>query len=229
MTQIFGVPIDNLSRPAVLETIERWLLDGGFHRIATINPEFLLMAESRAHFREALKKADLRLADGVGLQFPFWLSGTKLIDRFPGADLLPIILEFAEVKGYSVALALYEQGLSHPDTIKEALLTQYPKLKLEMLSLRHPEASQAMILFCNYGAPLQELYLESLRNKNTNFRLVMGVGGAFDFVTGVLPRAPYFMRRLGFEWLWRFLRQPSRFRRIWNAVVVFPMNVLSQK
>lgn len=226
---IFRVPIDNLSRADILHTIERWLLEGGFHRITTVNPEFLLLAQERAHFRESLKRADLRIADGVGIHFPFWLTGEKLIGHCPGADLLPEILKLAEKNNYRVALALYEQGLSDPDKISTALKEQYPKLEVERLSLREPQSSQAVILLCNYGAPLQELYLESLRTKNTNFRLVMGVGGAFDFLTGVIPRAPEWLRSLGLEWLWRLMRQPSRFRRIWNAVIIFPIKVLSQK
>lgn len=229
MIQTFGVTIDNLSRSAILQAIDEWLLQGGFHRIATVNPEFLLLAHSHPNFREALKKADLRIADGVGINLPFWLVGEKLVDRFPGADLLHEILKLAEAKGYGVALALYEQGLSSPETIKTALLERYPKLQIEMLSLREPQSSQAAILFCNYGAPLQELYLETFRTRHTNFRLVMGVGGAFDFLTCAIPRAPKWMRSCGLEWLWRLLKQPSRFHRIWNAVVVFPIKVLSQK
>lgn len=226
---IFGVPIDNLSRVAILDRIEYWLLEGGFHRIATVNPEFLLLAHSHPNFCQSLKTADLRIADGVGINFPFWLAGEKLMARYPGADLLQDILKLAEEKQYGVALALYEQGLSSPETIKTILLERYPKLQIEMLSLREPQSSQAAILFCNYGAPLQELYLETFRTRHTNFRLVMGVGGAFDFLTGAIPRAPRWMRSLGLEWLWRLLQQPSRFKRIWNAVVIFPIKVLSQK
>jgi N-acetylglucosaminyldiphosphoundecaprenol N-acetyl-beta-D-mannosaminyltransferase len=60
-------------------------------------------------------------------------------------------------------------------------------------------------------------------------RLAMGVGGAFDFLTGRIPRAPKAIRTLGLEWLWRLYQQPKRFRRIWNAVIVFPAKVLCQK
>lgn len=227
--KIFGVTIDNLSRATILKTIEQWLIEGGFHRITTVNPEFLLLASTHPKFRQSLIQADLRIADGVGINLPFWLTGEKLIARFPGVDLLEEILELAEAKEYPVALALHEQGLSDPVKIKTALLERYPKLKVEMLSLREPQSSQAVILLCNYGAPLQELYLETFRTRNTNFRLVMGVGGAFDFLTGAIPRAPKWMRSFGLEWLWRLMKQPSRFSRIWNAVVVFPIKVLSQK
>jgi N-acetylglucosaminyldiphosphoundecaprenol N-acetyl-beta-D-mannosaminyltransferase len=54
----------------------------------------------------------------------------------------------------------------------------------------------------------------------------MGVGGAFDFVAGVAERAPAWLQRLGLEWLHRLLRQPWRARRIFTAVVAFPLAVL---
>lgn len=227
--KVFGIPIDNLSRIAILQRVELWLSEGGFHRIATINPEFLLLAHSHANFREALKQADLRIADGVGIHLPFWLAGEKLIERYPGADLMHEILKLAEAKAYPVGLALYENGLSSPEQIVIALRKQYPQLIVESLSPLQLPTSNCQLLFCNFGAPLQELYLETLRTRHTNFRLVMGVGGAFDFLTGAIPRAPQWMRTVGLEWLWRLLKQPSRFKRIWNAVIVFPIKVLSQK
>ena len=82
---------------------------------------------------------------------------------------------------------------------------------------------------CNFGAPDQEYFLESLRGRSESVRLVMGVGGAFDFLTGKLPRAPRVFRVIGLEWLWRLFLQPSRWKRIWRAVVVFPIAVIQEK
>ena len=60
--------------------------------------------------------------------------------------------------------------------------------------------------------------------------MAMGVGGAFDFVTGKVKRAPKMIRTLGLEWLWRFLQEPRyRAKRIFSAVVVFPIKVLIKK
>ncbi|MDP2837735.1 MAG: WecB/TagA/CpsF family glycosyltransferase, partial [Candidatus Moranbacteria bacterium] len=59
----------------------------------------------------------------------------------------------------------------------------------------------------------------------SNIRLVMGVGGSFDHLTGRQQRAPNFLRIIGLEWLWRFVLQPWRIKRIWNAVIVFPLLV----
>lgn len=58
-------------------------------------------------------------------------------------------------------------------------------------------------------------------------RLAMGVGGSFDYLTGKVPRAPEFMRQIGLEWLFRLIIEPRyRFKRIWNAVVIFPIKVI---
>ena len=56
--------------------------------------------------------------------------------------------------------------------------------------------------------------------------LAMGVGGTFDFIAGKRKRAPRWMQSIGLEWLWRLVREPSRFLRIWRAVVVFPYYVV---
>ena len=55
----------------------------------------------------------------------------------------------------------------------------------------------------------------------------MGVGGSFDFLTGKKKRAPKFLQKIGLEWLWRFLQEPKyRAKRIWKAVVVFPIKII---
>lgn len=223
--QIFGVPIDNLSRQTILKQIHTWLLGGAFHRITTVNPEFLLLAQENPSFKQSLLAADLRVADGAGINFPFWLAGEELLDRFPGADMLQVILELAEREHYPIGLFLHDHGLSSPEKIRRTLRSMYPQLIIVPTEVI---LSGAKIIFCNYGAPLQEFHLESLREKS-KAQLVMGVGGAFDFLTGERMRAPKVLRQLGLEWLWRLIQQPSRFKRIWNAVVVFPIKVLSQK
>ena len=54
----------------------------------------------------------------------------------------------------------------------------------------------------------------------------MGVGGSFDYLTGKTPRAPQFLRQMGLEWLWRLMLQPKRWKRILNAVIIFPIKVI---
>ena len=68
------------------------------------------------------------------------------------------------------------------------------------------------ILFVAFGSPKQEIWIADNLN-DLNAKVVMGVGGAFDFITGKVPRAPKFLRNLGLEWLFRLIMQPWRIKR----------------
>lgn len=233
--KLFGVSITYASRAEVLDQVQAFLTAPGFHRITTVNPEFLVLAEKNPQFKQTLLSADLCVADGFGIVLASWFQG-KQVTRFPGADLMHDILAIAEKKGQAVFLAIKKDGLSSYEEIRVALLKKYSRLAVSGINVSVSEAldpgfkiQDSKIILCNFGAPDQELFLESLRNHLGGTRLVMGVGGAFDFLTGKVPRAPLFLREHGLEWLWRLILQPRRFRRIWNAVVVFPMKVFGQK
>ncbi len=225
----FGIPLSSLSKKEVLSCVRSIFTGNSFFRIATVGPEFLLRAREDEKFKENLLRADLRVADGFGITLAGWLYG-KHIERFPGADLLHEILKEAETRNLSVFLAIKRDGLSSLKEIQAALLKKYPKLKIygqqsEKTTHYQLLTTNCPIVFSNFGAPDQEYFLESLRGRANSVRLAIGVGGAFDFLTGKLPRAPKVFRVLGVEWLWRLFLQPKRWRRIWRAVVVFPVAV----
>lgn len=239
--RIFGVSIDNLNREDVLRRVEIFLNEPRFHRIATVNPEFLLLARENDEFKESLLASDVRLADGVGVVLAGLFSGEK-VGRFAGADLVLDILHLAEEKGHSIFLAINKTGLSTYEEVRAVILKKYPNLKVNGLDLNPkilnpPFVISENIVFCNYGAPEQEYFVQNLGTVGLSglaevkqgIRLVMGVGGSFDYMTGKLKRAPRWMRAVGLEWLWRGILQPHRLKRIWNAVVVFPLCVLMQK
>jgi N-acetylglucosaminyldiphosphoundecaprenol N-acetyl-beta-D-mannosaminyltransferase len=189
-------------------------------------------------FRDTLNTCEMNIADGVGLYFSFWRKGKKLQARVAGADLMAYILQQAEQKNLSVMCVVRKSGLSLWKDIRRAMKKQYPKLQIEGIVLNHTTSinmlrkeiqlkiKQSNIVLCNFGAPYQELFLSRFRNDSRDIRIAMGVGGSFDFLTGKTKRAPKCMCAIGLEWLWRLLLQPKRFKRIWNAVVVFPIQVL---
>jgi N-acetylglucosaminyldiphosphoundecaprenol N-acetyl-beta-D-mannosaminyltransferase len=79
------------------------------------------------------------------------------------------------------------------------------------------------ILFVALGAPKQERWIFENLNKLESVKLAMGVGGAFDFLSGKTKRAPLWMRKIGLEWFWRLIIEPRRVKRIIDAVIVFPV------
>ncbi|TSC63642.1 MAG: N-acetylglucosaminyldiphosphoundecaprenol [Parcubacteria group bacterium Gr01-1014_106] len=92
----------------------------------------------------------------------------------------------------------------------------------------HLQKARPAVLFVAYGAPKQEQWIAQHRQRleELGVRIAMGVGGAFDILSGRLPRAPHWMRLLGLEWLWRLWLEPARLPRILRATFVFPLMVL---
>lgn len=238
----FDISISSFSNEAVLTKVREFLAEPKFHRIATVNPEFLVMADRDGAFKKSLQDADLCVADGFGIVLAGVLHGEK-ITRFPGVDLMHDIIAIAQREGHAVFLAIRQDGLSSYEEIRVALLKKYPRLNVagtdvdaglyQASSIRYQvyeiRDTKYDILLCNFGAPTQELFLESVRNDPGDVRLAVGVGGSFDYLTGKQKRAPGWWRALGLEWLWRLILQPKRWRRIWNAVVVFPVKVFLEK
>ena len=232
--EILGVKIDNLSRKEVLEKVELFLHEDKFHQIATVNAEFILQAQKDSDFKNILNNCDLNVADTISIRYAFLRFGKWLKARIAGADLMHEILKIANEKKLSVFLAVNKNGLSSYEEIIKVLSQKYPNIEfsganLDPLSFSSYDIQNTKyeILFCNFGAPFQEKFINSV--KDAKIRVAMGVGGSFDFITGKVKRAPKIMRYFGLEWLWRLILQPNRWKRIWNAVIIFPIKVLINK
>ena len=99
---------------------------------------------------------------------------------------------------------------------------------LPLFKLQSPKRNQK-ILFVAYGSPNQELWIAHHLHELKSVKIAMGVGGAFDFLAGERKRAPKWMQRLGLEWLFRLIQEPSRIKRIYNATIKFPLKILQQR
>ncbi len=231
--KILGIKIDNFSREEILKKIEEFLGEEKFHQIATVNPEFVLEAQKNEKFKNIINNCDLRVADGVGIFFAFLRFGKWLKYRLTGIELMEDILQIAEKKNLNIFLVSWMGSLSTWEETRDAIAKKYPKLKIDGDNIDCENTSYVLrltsdIVFCNFGAPKQELFLYSLKNQNNaKIRLAMGVGGSFDYLTGKTSRAPKFVRILGLEWLWRLVLEPKyRAKRIFRAVIIFPIRVL---
>ncbi len=239
MSKIWGVRIDNLTRKEILERVRFFLQGNKTRQIATINPEFILKAREDKKFRRVLNDCDLNVADGTGIRLAFWKNGEKLKAVFPGIDLMKEILKIADKEKISVFLATNRSGLSDWQETAVAIKKIYPNLNIggknynpnffprsmkELAVLKNYE-----IIFVNFGAPWQEKFIAELKKRKIDFRLAMGVGGSFDFLTKKIRRAPQIIRMFGLEWLWRLLQQPKRFKKIFRAVVIFSIRIILNK
>ena len=239
---LLGVKIDNFSGDEIEEKIKGFLKNERLNQIVTVNPEFIIEAQKDKDFKNAINKADLNVVDGVGIKFAFWRFGKSLKKRVAGVDLMWNILRIAEEEGSSVFLVANEDGISSWQDTAEAIKKSYPKLKISGINTGRSfcyfdsdirdniyKIKNYEILFCNFGAPDQDKFIASLKKRNKNIRLAMGAGGSFDFISGKIIRAPKWIRRVGLEWLWRLMMQPKRFKRIFKAIIIFPIKIVLNK
>jgi len=234
--KILGININYGSKVEIMAKIKEFLASEKQHFIVTPNPEIILAAGEDEEFFDMLNKADLSLPDGVGLKIAAWLMG-KNIGRVAGADLLKDILAIAEARNRGVVIFNWLGGLSNKSDIYQALARKYPKLRVRVFNVdredRAPESAMAEadkfkpeIIFSTLGAPYQEKFIFYNLAKLPTAKIGLGVGGSFDFLTGRIKRAPKILRMIGLEWLWRLIIQPWRRRRIFNAVIIFPVKFI---
>ncbi|MGO8948236.1 MAG: WecB/TagA/CpsF family glycosyltransferase [Ktedonobacterales bacterium] len=195
------------------------------HHIVTLNPEIAMAAQGDPLLAAIIGKADLSTADGVGITWAARLRGQKLA-RVTGTDLLEATARLAAEHGYRLCLLGAGPGVAAQAA--SALAKRYPSL-LPVFTLSGSPASEAEaailaeltntrpdILFVAFGSPAQERWIAGLRDElgRAGISVAVGVGGAFDYTSGRILRAPYWMRQVGLEWFYRLLREPWRFRRM---------------
>jgi len=225
--------------------------------IFTPNPEMLVDAWSDRGFQDVLNSADVNIPDGIGLKVAnYWLRLTGVIksdqtisSRLTGADLSLRLIELASMEGWRVFLLGGKPGVAERAKEEmEKLVGESAEAGFRIESSAGPEFgvsggewdSQSRvevkriakfkpdILLVAFGHRKQEQWLVQNRDA-LEFGVGMGVGGTLDFMAGSVSRAPRWVRRMGLEWLFRLLREPSRWRRIWKATVIFPWLVLTKR
>jgi N-acetylglucosaminyldiphosphoundecaprenol N-acetyl-beta-D-mannosaminyltransferase len=208
--------------PGALEAIERFVDAGGHHQVATINPEFVMRAQQDHDFARVLESSDLCLADGTGVLWALRRQGCSLRQPVAGADLVEPVAALCARRGFGLFLLGAEDGVA--SELASKLGRRYPGLKVaahagsptaadDSETIDMIRAHRAQVLLVAYGAPGQELWINRLRDR-LGVSVAIGVGGAFDYLTGRVSRAPGWMRRAGLEWLHRLARQPWRIRRM---------------
>ena len=232
-----------MPKKEILQRVVDFLSENKFHQIATVNPEFILQAQKDEKFKNILNSCDLNIADGTGIWFALLRYGKFLKTRMAGADLMEEILSLASSNNHPIFLVTNNKSLSTWEETRAAILKKYPRLTIGGSNINNNssylptgQAGELLvtsynIVFCSFGAPDQEIFIDSLKTlKDSKIKLAMGVGGSFDFLTGKIKRAPGCIRKAGLEWLWRFLQEPTyRAKRIFNATIVFPIKIIFNK
>ncbi|MFI3300703.1 MAG: WecB/TagA/CpsF family glycosyltransferase [Candidatus Gastranaerophilales bacterium] len=204
-------------------------------QVVTINPEMISSAKMNSQLIEIIQQAELVIPDGIGVEIGLKVLGHR-VKRIAGIEFaFSIMREFAN-RNRTVALL----GASE-DTVSKAVINLKSQIKdLNLVYVQNGyftdeglvikdlvEVSPSLLLVA-LGSPKQEEIIYKLKKLMPN-TLMIGVGGSFDVWAGNVLRAPEIYQKLGLEWLYRTIMQPSRFKRIFPTLPLFMLNVIKEK
>ena len=226
---VLGVGITNASEGEILEFIYTGLEN--YHEkyyIVTPNPELLVIAHDNDKYKQILNGAKLALPDGVGVMLGAYLLGKPLKQRITGVDLVKSLTN--HISKQPITVGFLGGGLNVAEQTAECLKKMNPDLRVGLVSKewsKDLESKKVDILFVAFGSPKQEIFIADNLDK-LPAKVIIGVGGSFDFISGKVKRAPRFLRNLGLEWLFRLIIQPWRLKRQ-LALIKFIMLVFKEK
>jgi N-acetylglucosaminyldiphosphoundecaprenol N-acetyl-beta-D-mannosaminyltransferase len=227
---IFGVPFQCVSQHEALMAIERFIEERVPRQVVLANAYTVALAQRDAALLELLQKATLVLADGMSLVWGGRWIGARLPQRVAGPDLMEALCRLASRNGYRVFLAGTSEGTMQK--LREKLLRLCPELQIagaysppmcecldedeNMKILSMLKDARADILFVGMSCPKQEKWIANNLHR-LPVTVSVGVGAAFDFLSGTVPRAPLWLRHCGLEWFYRLCREP---RRLWKRYLL---------
>lgn len=228
--KILGYGVDGYDFEQALEYAQD---NGG--QVVTINPEMILAAQKSTEFSQIINDAELVIPDGIGVQIGLQIMGHK-VKRIPGIEFGYSLLEKYSIAGKRVALV----G-AKPEVI--ALAVKNLKDKMPNLNIVYSHdgyfsddneiikglvESSADLILIALGSPKQEFFISKLKSHMPK-SLMVGLGGSFDVWAGVVKRAPKIYQKLGLEWLYRTVKEPQRFKRIFPTLPLFLLKVLKER
>jgi len=227
---IFGVEIHNTTLSELVGQLEESLKSGGFCKVFTPNTEIVMAAKKSGRLKEELNRGTYVIPDGIGLVYGAKLRGIDLKERVTGYDTSMELLRIANENGYGLYLLGGKEGIA--EMAKENLERDYPGIRVtgchhgyfkgshtgdgvtpeEEAILEEIRGSDTDILFVGFGFPRQEIWINA-HGEDLGVKVAIGNGGVIDILAGQARRAPDIFIRLGLEWFYRLVTNPSRIKR----------------
>lgn len=243
--EIFGVKINNISLDESRDILESFLSGNSLKTIYTPNTEIVMRAKEDEELKRIINSGDLITADGIGLIHASKIRKKALKERVTGVDISMSLLEIANEKSYSLYLLGGKEGIAKK--AGENISKDYPNIKLlgchhgyfkgcHIGQKGHEEEQEIIqdinklkpdIIFVGLGFPGQEIWIDENKDKIKS-KVIIGNGGTMDVLSGNVKRAPEIYQKMGLEWLYRLVKEPSRIRRQ-MAIPKFMLYILFSK
>lgn len=237
--RILGIDVDNINVDEAGE-ITKQLVESSNKSCKVIvapNTEFIMMAQKDEEFYNILRGADLATPDSVGVMIGGKLQKKPLKQRIPGQMYFRKVLEVGEKEGWTFYLLGGKDDV--PALATENLKKIYPNIKIvgyhegffekdsEEDVIAEINRLKPNVLFVAMGAPIQEKWIENHKHE-LKVDVAAGQGGTFDYEAGKIKRAPVIFQKLGIEWFWRLMLQPSRILRM-TVLPIYLMKIVFTK
>ncbi len=226
-TAVLNCRVDLIDKDNALSLVKKSIEEKKNFQIITINPEMIMNAQNDLSFLNIVNSSDLNIVDGIGVKIALKFQKINQ-NQIRGVDFSRSLVELASKNSYRIAfLGAKEEVIQKT---KENFLQQYPNLNIVYLRngyFKNDEeimneiiSSNPQILLVGLGSPKQEEIISKLKTKLNGCTMV-GVGGSFDVFSGIVKESPEIYRKLGLEWLYRTVKQPERFKRIFPTMPIF--------
>jgi len=234
--QILQVPFVDTTQQAFIDQLEEDVKEKQKRFVITANPEIVMQAQKNDTLMRYLHQADYVTPDGIGVVIGSKLLNQPLKERVTGYDSMMEILKRGDKKHYR----LYLLG-AHPETLPltiNNIKNDFPGVQIvgahhgyfdfeDPAIIDEIKQTSPDFIFVALGVPRQEQWIAKHLQAVDN-GIFIGVGGSFDVIAGTVKRAPNFWVKLNLEWLYRLLKQPSRWKRM-LSLPHFALTVLKEK
>lgn len=217
---ILGVRVCDFTKESLWNAVYERIRDKQGGAIVAINPEKCLLSGRDEEIARFLSSIEFPIADGIGIILASRMKKGCQIRRLTGIDAMEHLIHMASV--HAVPIFLFGAAPGVAEKVRARMIARYPGLQIAGLIHGYRldydrvaatiKESGARLVFVALGSPQQERFIASYR-KTMEDIVFQGVGGSFDVFAGDVRRAPGFIRKIGLEWLYRLLRQPSRIKR----------------
>ena len=226
---ILGVGVSALNMETALLETEQLLDRGEQGYICVTGVHGIMEAQSDEQFREILNRSFLTTPDGMPTVWLGRMHGFKEMSRVYGPDFMLGLCQRSVTRGYRHFLYGGKPGVA--EKLRTALTQRFPGLQIvgtytppfrplteeEEADLRSQLIeSRADVLWCGLSTPKQERFMAAY-SKRLPVKLMVGVGAAFDLLSGNLSEAPDWMKKSGLQWLYRLIKEPAR---LWRRYLI---------
>jgi len=232
---ILGVGVNPVNMQVAVNGISIWISNNSKNYVCVTPAHSIMDAQNDPEFNQILNHSGMTTPDGMAVVWLLKLHGFKYVSRVYGPDLMLAVCEESIKHGWGHFFYGGAPGVA--EKLIGNLQTRFPGLKVsgvysppyrtltleedrqitESINMAHPD-----IVWVGISSPKQEKWMADHIDR-LNAPVLIGVGAAFDFLSGNKRQAPRWIQRSGLEWLFRFTQEPTR---LWRRYIQYPRFIL---